>query len=94
LQGVAQVIQAEAVAKLPVKQADHMAPRRKSARLTLGPGGARNLRHQKRRNVIANLAQDGELGTGWSYFVLIHPCRVAGATKKLQPFLSNPVGWL
>jgi len=25
---------------------------------------------------------------------LIHPCRVAGANKKRQPFLSIPVGWL
>src|SRR5208283_4347149 len=85
---------AEAVTKLRVEQAHHMAPRRKGACLTLGTSSPRNLRHQKRRNIIANLAQDGELGTGWSYFVLIHPCRVAGANKKLQPFLSNPVGWL
>jgi len=26
--------------------------------------------------------------------VFIHPCRVAGATEKLQPFLSILVGWL
>jgi hypothetical protein len=42
------------------------------------------LQHQERRNVIANLAQDGELGTSWSYFELIHACRVAGANKRLQ----------
>jgi len=71
-----------------------MAPRRKAARLTLGASGPRNLRHQEGRNVIANLAQDAELGTGWSFFELIHPCRVAGANKRLQPFLSNRVGWL
>jgi hypothetical protein len=69
-----------------------MAPWRKAVRLTLGARGPRNLRHQEGRNVIANLPQDGELGTGWSSFALIHPCRVAGANKKLQPFLSNPVG--
>ena len=94
LQGIAQVIQPEAVAELSVEQAHHRAPRRKTARLTLVASGPRNLRHQERRNVIANLAQDGELGTGWSYFELIHPCRVAGANKRLQPFLSNPVGSL
>jgi hypothetical protein len=43
---------------------------------------------------IGSIAGNGELGVGWSHFVLIHPCRVAGATEKLQPFLSNLVGWL
>jgi hypothetical protein len=71
-----------------------MAPRLKAARLGLGSRGTRNLGDGVRRNKIANLAQDAELGTGWSFFELIHPCRVAGANKKLQPFLSNPMGWL
>jgi hypothetical protein len=44
------------------------------------------------RNVIANLAQDVDLGAGWNPFELIHPCRVAGANKKFQPIFSNPVG--
>jgi hypothetical protein len=44
-----------------------------------------------RRNVIAVLAQDVELGPGWNLFELIHPCRVAGANKKFQPPFSNPV---
>jgi len=94
LQGITQVIQAKTVTELSVQQAYPMAPRRKSARLVLGSRSARYLRHQKRRNVIANLAPDGELETGWGYFELIHLCRVAGENKKLQPFLSNPVGWL
>jgi hypothetical protein len=38
--------------------------------------------------------QDAELGTGWGYFEFIHPCRVAGARKKFQPFFSNPLGRL
>ena len=94
LQGIAQIIQAKAVAELAVEQAHHMAPRRKAARLILGSRDPRNFWQKKRRNIIANLAQDGELGMGWSYFDLVHPCRVAGANKKLQPFLSKPVRWL
>ena len=94
LQSVAQVIQAKAVAELSVEQAYHMAPRGKGARLALGTRRPRNLRHQKRRNVIANLAQDGELGAGWNYFVLIQDCRVAGVIQNLQFFLSISAGWL
>ena len=94
LQRITQIIQAKAVAELVVEQAHHMTPRRKAARLILGSRGPRYLRHKERRNIIANLAQDGEIGTGWTYFDLVHPRRVAGANKKLQPFLSKPVGWL
>jgi hypothetical protein len=94
MQRITQVIQSDAMGQLAIEQTHHMAPRLKAAGLVLGSGRARDLGHLVRRNKIANLAQNAELGTGWGYFELIHPCRVAGANKKLQPFLSYPEGWL
>ena len=46
------------------------------------------------KNEVANLPQAVELGAGWGHFEFIHPCRVAGARKKIQPIFSNPVGRL
>jgi hypothetical protein len=71
-----------------------MTPGLEASRLVLRSGIARYFGNLMRRNEIANLAQDVELGPGWGSFELIHPCRVAGANKKLQPFLSNPLGRL
>jgi hypothetical protein len=68
-----------------------MAPGVGGSRLSLCSGSAGDFEYFMRRNVIANLAQDVESGSGWSNFELIHPCRVAGANNKLQPILSNPV---
>ena len=94
MQGITQIIEPDAMSQLRIDQAHHMAPRRKRARLILDPGGARNFRDQVAGNKIANLTEDPELRTGWGHFELIHPCRVAGANKKFQPFSSNPLGWL
>ncbi len=94
LEGITQVIQADAMAQLRIAQAHHVAPRCERARLILRPGGPRNFGDQVLGNKIANLAQDAELGAGWGYFEFIHPCRVAGAHKKFQPIFSNPLGRL
>jgi hypothetical protein len=93
-QRIAQVIETDAMSQLGIDQANYMAPRREAARLILGASGPSDFGNRVRRNKIANLAQHVALGAGWTLFELIHPCRVAGANKKLQPFLSNPVGWL
>jgi len=94
LQRIAQVIQTNAMSQLGIDQADHMTPRFEASRLILRSSSPSNFRHLVRRNKIANLAQHVALGAGWNLFELIHPCRVAGANEKLQPFLSNPVGRL
>src|SRR4029453_3569611 len=39
-------------------------------------------------NEVANLTQNVELTRGWTFWGLIHPCRVAGANEKLQPHFS------
>jgi hypothetical protein len=94
LQGVTQIVEANAMSQLPVEQTDHMTPRVERARLGFRSREASDFGLFMQRNVIANLAQDVESGSGWSNFELIHPCRVEGANKKFQPILSNPVGRL
>jgi hypothetical protein len=93
-QRITQIIQADAMGQLRIGQTHHMAPRLERARLILRPGWPRNFGDQVLGNKIANLVQDAELGTGWGYFEFIHPCRVAGARKKFQPFFSNLLGRL
>lgn len=93
LQGITQIIQADAMSQLGIGQTHHMAPGLEGARLILHPGCPRNFGNQMLRNIIANLTQDAALGPGWRHFEFIHPCRVAGERKKFQPILSNPVGW-
>ena len=94
LQGITQVIQADAVSPLRRGQTHHMAPRLERARLVLRPGDPCYFRHQMLGNKIANLAQDAELGPGWGSFALIHPCRGAGAYKQFQPNPSISMGRL
>src|SRR5664280_311095 len=94
LQRITQIIQADAMAQLPVEQAHDMAPGVERPRLILRSRDPGNLGYFMHRNVIANLPQDVDLGAGWNPFELIHPCRVAGANKKFQPIFSNPVRWL
>jgi hypothetical protein len=94
LQRVTQVIETDTVSQLGVEQAYDVAPGIEGAGLLLGSGVARDFGNQMLRNKIANLAQEVEFASGWNSFELIHPCRVAGANKKFQPILSNPVGWL
>jgi len=94
LQGITQVIQANAMGQFRIAQAHHMAPMGERARLILRPSGPRNFRDQVLGNKIANLSQDAELGAGWGYFEFIHPCRVAGARKKFQPISSHHLGRL
>src|SRR4029077_21198046 len=93
-QRIAQVIQTDAMSQLGIDQADNMTPRLEASRLILVSSSPSDFGHLVRGNKIANLAQHVALGPGWNLFELIHPCRVAGANKKLQPFLSNPEGRL
>ena len=91
-QGVANVVEAEAVSQLGVKQTDDVAPGREIAPLFFDAGVPRQLGHQMRWNEIANLAQQGELAGGWLVSsLIIHalPCGRA-QTRKPTFFISQP----
>ena len=94
LQGVAQVMESDAMAQLGVEEAHGMAPGIKGAGLILHPGGARYLGHFMRRNVVAKLAQNVELASCWSGIFVFHPCRVAGLQSQTNTFFRFSVGWL
>ena len=89
-QGVADIIEADAVGQLGIKQGHHMTPGAEGADFLVHPGFAGELGNEKFRNEIANLAQQIQFGRRWNGFVCIfHPCRVAGQSKSFQLFLQS-----
>ena len=92
-QSVADVVEAEAVSQLGVKQTDDVAPGREIAPLFFDAGVPRQLGHQMRRNEIANLAQQGELAGGWLVSsLIIHalPCGRAQTSKPTFFIFQTP----
>ena len=97
-QSVANVVEAEAVGQLGVKQTDDMAPGREITPLFFHAGLPRQLGHQMRRNEVANLAQQGELAGGWLVSSLIFHALPCGRAQTRKPtFFSstlNPMSQL
>ena len=96
-QGVANVIESEAVGQLRVEQADDVTPRTEGAGLIIHAGLACQSRHQMRRNEVAKLAQQREFAGGWLVSsLIIHalPCGKAQTRKPTFFYTStlNPVG--
>ena len=58
-QRVADVIETQGMRHLRINHRHHLTPATEGARPTLGPAGSRQLRHQMRRNKLANLPEDG-----------------------------------
>jgi hypothetical protein len=65
-----------------------MAPRAEGARLILHARVASYFADKMRRNKVANLAQDVEVGSCWFDFYF-HPCLVAGLQTLSQHIFSN-----
>ena len=98
-QGVANVVEAEAVCHLGINQTDHMTPRTKSSGLGLAPRGSCQLRHQMVGNQIAKLPQKRKLTGGWlvlGLFIHALPCGRAQTRKPtiFYPQTLKPVGLL
>ena len=98
-QGVANVIEAQTVRHLGVKQADHMTPRAEGSRFGFTVRGPRQLRHQMVRNQIAKLPQKRKLTGGWlvsCLFIHALPCGKAQTRKPAfsYPSTIKPVGLL
>ena len=96
-QGVAHVVEPEAVGQLRVEKADDMAPRTERAGLIFHAGLTGQVRHPVRRNEAAKLAQERELAGGWlAGGFLFHalPCGRAQTRKPTFFYTStlNPVG--
>ncbi len=69
LQGVAHIVQPDAVGQLTAAQADHVTPRTEGPALFSHTGVPRQLRNQMRRNIVAELPKNGELRIGWGFYV-------------------------
>ena len=95
-QGVADVIESEAVGELGIKQTDDVTPRTESAGLIIHAGLAGQSRHQMRWNEVAKLAQQREFTGGWLVSCLIfHALPCGKAQTRKPPFFYtstlNPV---
>jgi hypothetical protein len=94
LQGIAQVIQTDAMAQLSIQQADCVAPGTERARLILHARLPRYLGDQVFRNEIANLAQNVKPASCWLELFVFHACLVAGSNHQANTFYQFSVGWL
>ena len=91
-QRITDIIEAEAVGELGIKQADNVTPRSEGAGLIFHAGRACQSRHQMRRNEVAKLAQQREFAGGWLVAsLIIHalPCGKA-QTRKPTFFIPQP----
>ena len=88
---IGHIIQPDGVAELREEQAHHVAPRRKRSRLLFDPRLPRQSWHKVVRNQVANLAQHGQIGCGWSrpaFLGFFHTCRVAAKSTDFNPFFA------
>lgn len=91
-QRVADVVEAEAVGQLGVKQTEDVAPGSELAPLIFHAGLPRQLGHQMRRNEVANLAQQGELAGGWLGGGFLFHALPCGRAKTRKPtFFLQPL---
>ena len=79
------------MSQLRIALADDMTPGAEGTRLILSPGSSGYFRNGVLRNVIANLAQDVELGTCW-FGLFFHPCLVAGLQSRANTFFAQICG--
>jgi len=89
-QGVAHVIETEAVSELGVDQAHDMAPRTECAAPFLHGMFAGELRHQMVGNQIAKLPQKRELGRRWLALCLAFHALPCGRVQTRKPILFYP----
>ena len=89
-QGIANVIEAQTVRHLGIKQTDHMTPRTERAGLGFTSRGPCQLRHQMVGNQIAKLPQKRKLTGGWLVSCLIIHALPCGRAQTRKPTLFYP----
>lgn len=89
-QGVADIVEADGVSQLGVKQTHHMTPRREGSGAFEHARIPRQFRHQMRRNKIAELMQEREAAARWLVRCgFIHPL-TCGRFTRGKPTLFYP----
>src|SRR6516164_1210149 len=64
------------MSQLRKEHAHYVTPRTEGSRLGIHAGLARKFRNKMRRNQVAKLSQNSELGCGWIGVSFFHLCRV------------------
>jgi len=85
-QRVTDVVQTDSVGQLCKDHAHHMTPRAEGSRHGIHAGLARKFRNQMRRNQIAKLSQNSELGCGWFGVSFFHLRRVTELKSHANHF--------
>ena len=94
-EGVADIIEAEAVGDLAIAQRHQLTARAVSFGLLFDPGLPGHFRSQMPRSEVEDLGENGQLRRRWKVAAFgYHPCRMAGSGAAFQHFPLNPVGWL
>jgi hypothetical protein len=87
-QGVTDIIEADGVGQLRKEHADHVTPGTEGSCLGIHPRLACKFRHQMRRNEIAKLSQNRELGGGWFGVSFVHLRRVTELKSHSNHFFT------
>jgi hypothetical protein len=97
-QGITDIVKTNGMGQLGKQHADHVTPGTEGSRPGIHPSLARKFRYQMRRNEIAKLSQNRELGGGWFGVSFFHLCRVTELKSHSNhffcPHIDPPVGCL
>src|ERR1700741_5274924 len=88
-QCVTDVVQTDGVSQLRKEHTHYVTPRTEGSRHGIHAGLARKFRNKMRRNQVAKLSQNSELGGGWfCLFFFNHLCRVTELKSHSNHFFS------
>jgi hypothetical protein len=76
------------MSQLRKEHTHYVTPRTEGSRHGIHPGLARKFRNKMRRNQVAKLSQNSELGCGWFGLSFFHLCRVTELKSHSNHFFS------
>src|SRR4029077_1690167 len=85
-QRVTDVVQTDGMSQLPKEHTHYVTPHTEGSRHGIHAGLARKFWNQMRRNQIAKLSQNSELGCGWFGLPFFHLCRVTKLKSHANHF--------
>jgi hypothetical protein len=91
LEGVTDIVESDAMSHLGVAERDNMAPLVIGASLLIHSGLPGQLGYQVAGNIVAKLAENGEFGGGWKFYVF-HDLPCGRFSSNFQPFFLNSCG--
>src|SRR6267142_3041939 len=92
IQRVTDIVQAQGMRQLGIKQTHHMAPGRERAGFLVYTRVARQPGNKMRRNPVAKLRKNAEFGTAWLRFGFFHPLPCGRVKLLSQAFFTSGHG--